>query len=385
MTDKPTVYVIRVIGRASGEPSREDGHYVQDLDADAHQGRGHVTWANNAYHAKHFPDTDSALAYYHTQSKKYPTRPDGQPNKPLTAYTVDIMPVFLPTPQLDTTMRVHQLIQQVLSRGGMFAHPAMVPMVPTLLRDLRQAVYYSTDIEPETLPQFHDDVMPLPFLTLPYKLMYIEVPVQMGMSRTKTGAVDIMSGKIAHLCSQTEEGGIRVALFTYAENLWSLAGLAEVHPDGKVEYQEAIPIRPAIAPKHYQYLRQSLEYLLRFLDALYTHENTVVEVTGPSKAARKKAAKQGKTLKGIPIAYKRVTIHLDQPKLRVVQPKTDKGGTHASPIEHPRDGHWAYRRNPDGTVKRREDGSEIKWWVRGCTVNKGKTVIREEKEIFVTH
>lgn len=387
MTPNPIVYVIRCLHRASGGPSPEAGLYVQDLDPDAHQGRGHIKWVKTPQEAKHFPDSDAAMAYYQMQSKVYPTRTDGQPNRPLTAYTMDIEPVEVAPPKLDTTMRVHLLKQQMLARGGLFAHPEVVPKVPSLLKDLTHAVYYSTDIETMTLPDFDTDRV-TDYLKLPHPIMYVEQPVQLGMSRKATGQVDMMGGKLSHLCLQEDDGSVTVALFTYAENLWSVGGYAHLRLDGQIEYGEAITMREAVREKHYQFLRTSLESLLRFLYALYTHETTVIEVAAgaPSKAAKKKAAKLGKPApRGVPVAYKKITIHLDQPKVVTVKPKTDRGGTHASPIEHEREGHWAYRRNPDGSPKLDADGHPIKWWVKGTTVNKGKTIIREQREYFVTH
>jgi hypothetical protein len=37
-----------------------------------------------------FPDKAAAMAYYFTVSKTVPRRPDGRPNRPLTAYMIEI-------------------------------------------------------------------------------------------------------------------------------------------------------------------------------------------------------------------------------------------------------------------------------------------------------
>jgi hypothetical protein len=37
-----------------------------------------------------FPSKAAALDYYFTTSKTVPRRPDGRPNRPLTAYTIEI-------------------------------------------------------------------------------------------------------------------------------------------------------------------------------------------------------------------------------------------------------------------------------------------------------
>ena len=38
--------------------------------------------------AKLFPSLKDALDFYHQRSARMPTRPDGKPNRPLTAFTI---------------------------------------------------------------------------------------------------------------------------------------------------------------------------------------------------------------------------------------------------------------------------------------------------------
>jgi hypothetical protein len=84
--------VIRIIANATGIPCPEAGLYVKDMDVDAFDGIGHLSATSRPLQARHFDDLRQALAYYRRTSKVRPVRPDGRPNRPLTAYTVEIGP-----------------------------------------------------------------------------------------------------------------------------------------------------------------------------------------------------------------------------------------------------------------------------------------------------
>ena len=64
--------------------------YVKDVDFDADEGRGRITMTQQLAEAKRFDGPAEALEYYKTPSKVVPLRPDGKPNRPLTAYNVQI-------------------------------------------------------------------------------------------------------------------------------------------------------------------------------------------------------------------------------------------------------------------------------------------------------
>lgn len=66
------------------------GQYLQSCDFEACNGRGHVTFTPDPNLAMKFPDKAAALQYRNTQSKTVPLRPDGRPNRPLTAYSLII-------------------------------------------------------------------------------------------------------------------------------------------------------------------------------------------------------------------------------------------------------------------------------------------------------
>jgi hypothetical protein len=86
-------YVIQIYALADGGPSEEEGSFIREFipDTDA-WGRGTLLVTDNQNEALTFASTGEAWEYWKQQSKRVPTRPDGKPNRPLTAYTVSIHP-----------------------------------------------------------------------------------------------------------------------------------------------------------------------------------------------------------------------------------------------------------------------------------------------------
>jgi hypothetical protein len=68
----------------------EEDAYVISCDVDARGGRGMFILGPHA-DAMRFPDVRAALTYWKRQSTVQPLRADGQPNRPLTAFTVDVL------------------------------------------------------------------------------------------------------------------------------------------------------------------------------------------------------------------------------------------------------------------------------------------------------
>lgn len=82
---------LRIIGRAAdGLPSPEDGRYVISCDVDAYEGRGHLETTDDPTRALAFDNAADALRYWRRQSTVVPLRPDGKPNRPLTAYHIEM-------------------------------------------------------------------------------------------------------------------------------------------------------------------------------------------------------------------------------------------------------------------------------------------------------
>ena len=66
------------------------GHYLQWSDPDAKGGRGDERWTGDIKKAKHFATFAEAMDCWTAQSTKRPYRPDGRPNKPLTAFSISV-------------------------------------------------------------------------------------------------------------------------------------------------------------------------------------------------------------------------------------------------------------------------------------------------------
>jgi len=81
--------VIRCFGLALG--GGPDGLFLVSYDPDANDGRGQVEWTDNVNRAMRFPDTISAFRFYRQTSKLRPTRADGKPNRPLTAFNIEVL------------------------------------------------------------------------------------------------------------------------------------------------------------------------------------------------------------------------------------------------------------------------------------------------------
>lgn len=73
-----------------------DGSYLKDYDPEASERPGHfptgsVKATRDPADAMKFESIEAAVACRNTQSKTVPLRPDGLPNRPLSALTVTIV------------------------------------------------------------------------------------------------------------------------------------------------------------------------------------------------------------------------------------------------------------------------------------------------------
>jgi hypothetical protein len=89
-------YVMRAIAFANGVPCPHAGQWLEDFDFEAHGGQGYGTFTADKSRAKTFDNFGDAAAFWNTISKTTPRRPDGRPNKPLTALSVSIDPLDAP-------------------------------------------------------------------------------------------------------------------------------------------------------------------------------------------------------------------------------------------------------------------------------------------------
>lgn len=65
------------------------GAYLEWSDPDAHFGRGDDRWTFDIAKAKRFANFTEAMDCWKAQSTVRPLRPDGRPNRPLTAFSVE--------------------------------------------------------------------------------------------------------------------------------------------------------------------------------------------------------------------------------------------------------------------------------------------------------
>ncbi len=83
---------LQVVGVASNPARGAEvaGQWVKWFDVDAFDGRGDAMLTSHAAEALTFPSAGEAFTAWQTQSTVRPLRADGQPNRPLTAFTVAV-------------------------------------------------------------------------------------------------------------------------------------------------------------------------------------------------------------------------------------------------------------------------------------------------------
>jgi hypothetical protein len=65
--------------------------YLKAFNIEAHDGRGEADWTEDPTEAMQFDSSAEAMRVWNTQSEVRPLRQDGKPNKPLTAFTVELV------------------------------------------------------------------------------------------------------------------------------------------------------------------------------------------------------------------------------------------------------------------------------------------------------
>ncbi len=68
----------------------KSGKYLKAYNPDVNGFKGDIQVTADRADAMRFPDAAAAAAYWRQQSKTLPHRPDGAPNRPLTAFTVTL-------------------------------------------------------------------------------------------------------------------------------------------------------------------------------------------------------------------------------------------------------------------------------------------------------
>jgi hypothetical protein len=92
--------IIQIVGLADGTPTDFDEQYIVEYDPSrdgTHPVTGrpmpmfHLVTTSDIRRATRFTSSEAANLY-HAVDRRNPTRADGEPNRPLTAFTVDIEP-----------------------------------------------------------------------------------------------------------------------------------------------------------------------------------------------------------------------------------------------------------------------------------------------------
>jgi hypothetical protein len=82
--------IIRVVGFAWG-PCPFAGQYLMSFDFESGNGLGFGEFTSDRSKAMRFAGLREAMEFWRTPSKTRPLRPDGKPNRPFTATTIEII------------------------------------------------------------------------------------------------------------------------------------------------------------------------------------------------------------------------------------------------------------------------------------------------------
>lgn len=91
------IQCLGVISRvAIPERSNPAGLYLKTADLEWRDGIGHVEWTGKIEDAMVFKDLEHAREFWNDVPRCRPTRPDGQPNRPLTIFGSEFIPAPAP-------------------------------------------------------------------------------------------------------------------------------------------------------------------------------------------------------------------------------------------------------------------------------------------------
>lgn len=101
-----SVYVLRILGLQGRmlHPKGESpvGKFITGYRPLAYDGLGEVLFSPHLQDALAFETQAEALAFYRHVPKHRPLRPDGQPNRPITAFTVEVLEAGVVPRRLDS-------------------------------------------------------------------------------------------------------------------------------------------------------------------------------------------------------------------------------------------------------------------------------------------
>lgn len=86
------IRAVKLEGFADSGPYDVGGQWLMRYDVEAFDGRGEAVFTDKKEEALKFKDIGEAFEAWKKQSVKRPLRPDGQANRPLTAFTITFEP-----------------------------------------------------------------------------------------------------------------------------------------------------------------------------------------------------------------------------------------------------------------------------------------------------
>jgi hypothetical protein len=86
-------YLMVALGFANGVPCPHAGQYLLSFDHEHDDGLGWGEFTKNRAKAKRFDTREELFEFWTRVPKCRPLRPDGQPNRPMTALSVTTEPV----------------------------------------------------------------------------------------------------------------------------------------------------------------------------------------------------------------------------------------------------------------------------------------------------
>lgn len=85
-------HVIACVALAGSGPPVPEGSLLASYDPEAHAGQGEAFWTRDPSLAHVFPTAAAAWECWRQVPKARPVREDGRPNRPLTAFTIEVRP-----------------------------------------------------------------------------------------------------------------------------------------------------------------------------------------------------------------------------------------------------------------------------------------------------
>lgn len=93
-----TIVVIShgLYGGAVEQEGKSTG-FVESYDPSAYKGRGFATFTDDPQRAMKFASPENAYDFMNQVPPELPVRPDGKPNRPIRAFTLEIANIEIPS------------------------------------------------------------------------------------------------------------------------------------------------------------------------------------------------------------------------------------------------------------------------------------------------